>query len=235
MKKNLYSLVLILILLVIVFALQGFGPWKNKISSTLTSTTTSQHSQNVKKAFTTTTYENKMNKFSFSYPSVFDVLEYTSDSISVGKKITDGIESALDISILGSDPQDKKETYETFYKSRLENFCAADGPLYSIYCDRITSRASFKTAAGVEGEVVYLRRVKETLATKEKSYSTYGPFFIFNISGTSPVFKYQSLFLYPPAALRPEQVSSQFITSVAKTLVFTTNATSSATGTSSKK
>ena len=175
--------------------------------STPTPTTTQ-----TKKVYTSKTY-----KFSFSYPSMYEVMEYTPEHISVGNKTSLGFDSLVDIAFILSEP-DTQSTFEEFALDEARLLCDADGPNESLSCPEIKDLKSFTTGKLVDGNEFYTITQLKNLRTGTIVKGTKGPFIALNVTDLAP--RMSVLLISNPIVRDVTTDSTNFVEAIARSIQF---------------
>ena len=211
MKQGIKFFIILVLIVVIGVLFFQYKKQNDSHSVSPVSTTTSPTTSTKK------TYTSKKYKFSFSYPSTYEVMEYTPEHISVGNKTTLGFDSLADIAFILSEP-DTQSTFEEFALDEARLLCDADGPNESLSCPEIKDLKSFTTGKLVDGSEFYTITQLKNLRTGTIVKGTKGPFIALNTTDLTP--RMSLLLISNPIVQDVTAVNTTFIEAIARSVQF---------------
>ena len=162
-------------------------------------------------------YRNDTYGYSFSYPSTYDLREYTPEYVSLGHMTANGFDALVAVGIAQSGALEEYGNFEEYLFETGQALCAADGSAGHVECDRIERTDAFPSAAGLSGTAVYLHLVDTRSGTT--SSMIFGPLYAFNIAANTPGSKFSVLIIYPPVVHAKEQISAALAKGIADSLM----------------
>lgn len=150
--------------------------------------------------FGTKTYEGRL--VSFSYPGQYEVQEYSTRAVAVGKTVDGLFVPEIEISEYREDRDSKLvNDYDTFIFQQTRAICATDKPGVTVKCTG-TNTKKYETADDANGNAVMLRGTK-TYADGTVEPFEFGPVYVFNrtipADENDPII-YRALMIYPSFA-----------------------------------
>ncbi len=157
--------------------------------------------------------------FAVTIPAPYEVKEHSPEALSVGRPTGGGgFDPVAELRLMVAGEGADYPSFETFALAALRNACAADGPGESIWCGAAEQRQPFATAAGAEGEVLYLKRVHERFEEGRTEVDGFGPVFLFDLSAEVPGDGWAALAVQPPATFPAAEVDSVLLRQLADSL-----------------
>jgi hypothetical protein len=166
----------------------------------------------------------KTSFFTFTYPRIYDAVEYAPGVVSIGTVTGSSTKPLVEVVRYKSDPDVAlPANFETFMKRQAAALCGADGPIESISCTEV-GVTPFVSTSGVEAQKLDLTMVHKNLRSGTTTTSTYGPIYVFDTSGArasstpEDPFRYSAIFIYPSlSAYLSGTTSPQLLQSVLDT------------------
>lgn len=145
-------------------------------------------------------YRNPVYAYSLEYPSGLALAQYVPEHVSIGRPTEDGFQTFVNVEVALSGGEGGYESFEEYLFERGRVICAADSPRETISCDMVEERSEYRTEAGADGVELYLRLVRQNLASGTTTTERFGPVFAFDLSRRTPGSEYSALFIYVPLA-----------------------------------
>ena len=164
------------------------------------------------------TYKNSVYKYELTYPSQFDIKEYTDDIASIGIIAKDAVDGRADIRVITAQ-NEAGQTMQDAVADQLKNLCAADGPSASLSCTTTISTEPFATDNGDTGFVLMLNGELKDIKKGTVTAVPHGPYYVLPLVTSATISKV--LVISPPLNQSAAEADKVLIQAIAQSVYFT--------------
>lgn len=165
-------------------------------------------------------YLNSAYNYWFAYQRTYDLVEYSSQNVAIGKKTPEGMKAEAEVTAFEVEEGITYSSFEEFAVAQGGLFCAADSPTLSLSCTGIDSIEPFTSSTALEGIVFYLTQETRSITTGEVTIARKGPFYAFDGSAVNRGPQYTAIIVRPPTAQVSDAVDEELLFDIANAFQF---------------
>ncbi len=160
-------------------------------------------------------YKNSVHRYELTFPSRFDVKEYTDDISTFGIVTEDAVEGYAEARVITAQGE-PGQTWQDAVAVQLMNLCAADGPTASFSCTDTISLEPFTTADAEQGYALILKGEYRLIASTTSETIPKGPYYMIPLITSATISKV--LVIAPPLNLSTAEADGTLVRSIAESV-----------------